>query len=358
MKRRTLIIGTVLLIAGTLWSCNRDKRTELIEISASTMPHDRVNHERTWLTFSGSQTLKQNIILIASAIAQYEPVAILVNKDEKIALKELLGNLNTHHYPIEIFQSKVHTPWTRNNGPAFVFDEKKSLLAIDFKYPLLATEEKKDIPLIDDNSTQFIASKASAKVVHSNLVVKVGCIEIDGAGMAIITEQCIVNDIYNPYWKKEEIETELKVLLGVKKIIWIKGLAFNENKNATALYARFTEEGNILVHRNNNKSSNEYALSRENIGILQTEKDAQGHPLKMIIVDGPKGSNKNYLGYYLVNNALIMQTFGDPHADYKAQRTFQLSFPKRSIEALEIDAINTKGKDIHSITLQEPKGLN
>ena len=351
MRRIKRRIGMLLLLGAVIWSCSRDKRDELIEINPSYIPHEGTSHQKTWISFSGSQAVKQNLILVASTIAQYEPVAIVVNEKEQTRLKKLLGNLKTHHYPIEVFQSKVHTSWIRDEGPTFVYDEKESLWGIDFNYNHLHNDKK----TVDTNLTQFIVSKSSAALSPSNLVVKTTCIDVDGAGTAIITEQCIINDTLNPYWEKEEIEAELKVLLDLQKIIWLKGLVSEKNNVLhTSLYARFIREGVILVHRNNNKSSDEYTLSRENITLLQTEKDAQEHPLKMIIIDGPEESDVDYLGYYLCNNALIMQTFGDHEADYKAHKTFQLAFPERTIEEVQIDAISAEGGDVHSVTLQEP----
>ena len=343
IKRRVVM---VFLLGAVIWSCNRDKRDDLVDIHPSTLPYEGVLHQKTWMTFQGSNAQKQNLILIASTIAQYEPVTLIVHHKEYQELLTLLGDLNAHHYPIEVLQSQVNSPYVRDEGPTFVYNTKESLAGIDFNYKHLGQEEDS----VDANTTQFILSQTSIRMLPSNLIVKASCISVDGAGTAIITENCIINDELNPYWEKSEIETELKTLLGLQKIIWIKGI--DTNSNGDTIFARFAKEGVILTHRNNKQSSDAYEISRENIQKLQNQKDALDHPLKVIILDAPKESNESYLGYYLCNQALIMQRFGEEEADYKTYKILQGVFNERSIEQL---TLNSEGKNITSVTLQEPK---
>ena len=342
IKRRITMLA---LLGVAIWSCNRDPRAELIPLTPSSMPFEGATHQKTWMAVPGNKDtnkeLQENLILIASTIAQYEPVSIVVDHATHQTLLTLLGDLNAHHYPMEVLEANITSPSIRNEGPSFAYDANSSLVGIDFNHK--NSVQKEEMP--DANLTQFIISKTSAKAVSSNLHIQATCIEVDGAGTAMMTESCIVNDDINPDWEKEEIETELKTLLGLQKIIWLKG-----TKKRT-IAARFVREGVVLTHRNNDKTSDEYTLTRENIENLQSQKDASGHMLKVIIIDAPKDSDKSYLGYYLCNNALIMQTFEEEEADYKAYKTLQNSFEERSIEQLSFGDID---KDIHAVTLQEP----
>ena len=76
-----------------------------------------------------------------------------------------------------------------------------------------------------------------------------------------------------------------------------------------------------------------------------------------MIIDAPDitdHTDESYLGYYLCNRALIMQSFGDEKADYSAKQTLQRAFPDRTIEQLQIEAISSAGGYIHRTTQQEP----
>ncbi len=368
MTRRKFIIATALLSGAILWSCNRDKRGELLPINPSSMPHEGSIHQKTWIAFNADPTMwdaaqideiKQNIILIVTAIAQYEPVSIMVRNADHKELLTLLGHLDAHHYPIEVLRSEMDTLWMRDEGPTFVSDEKGHKSGINFNFRGVEEDQEEDQKdTLSSKMTDFIITKSGAKIIHSNLILNGGCFEVDGHGTAIMTESCIINDDYNPYWNKEEIETELKLLLGLQKIIWLKGMEDEEITNAqTDFYARFVKEGVVLVHRTNDKESDAYELTRENIKILQAETDAKGKALEVVVIDGPNSidhSTAGYLGYYLCNRALIMQSFGDEKADYSAQKILQRAFPDRTIEQLQIDAISSAGGNIHRVTQQEP----
>jgi len=289
-------------------------------------------------------------------------VSILVEKAEQNELKTLLGDLSVHHYPIEVVVSEMNYLWIRDTGPTFVFNKEGHKAGINFNVNVKSEEEQ---DLLNSKRADIISDKAAAKIIHSNLVLDGGCFEVDGSGTAIMSESCIINDERNPYWNKMEIETELKLLLGLKKIIWLKGNEDTEKTNTHVdLYARFVKEGVVLVHRNNDKTSAEYELTRENINILKAARDTQNNALEVMIVDAPKNFNKasdvnrfdrDYLGYYLCNHALIMQTFGDEEADYRAKKILQLAFPDRTIEQIQIDAMYSGGGYIHRVTLQDPE---
>lgn len=369
MRRIKRRIAILLLLGAVVWSCTRDPRGELLVINPSYLPHEKNEHQKTWIAFNADPTMwdaskideiKQNIILIVTAIAQYEPVSILTRSADYQELLTLLGNLNTHHYPIEVHQSEMDTLWMRDEGPTFVSDAKDhNKSGINFNFKGLGEEEEDQKDVLSSKMADFIITKAGAKIIHSNLILHGGCFEVDGSGTAIMTESCIINDDYNPYWDKEEIETELKSLLGLQKIIWLKGMEGEELTNShTDLYARFVKEGMVLVQRNNDKESNAYALTRENIKILQEATDAKGKKLEVVIIDSPSNIDhtaSGYLGYYLCNHALIMQVFGDEEADYKAKKTLQNAFSDRTIEQLQIDALSSVGGNIHRTTQQEPR---
>ena len=61
-----------------------------------------------------------------------------------------------------------------------------------------------------------------------------------------------------------------------------------------------------------------------------------------------------YIGYYVCNDAVIMQGFGDQQADDAARQAVQAAFPEREVVQLNIDGIAAGGGSIHCATQQEP----
>jgi len=161
------------------------------------------------------------------------------------------------------------------------------------------------------------------------------------------------------------VEEELEVLLGLKKIIWLDGIKGKDITDGhTDFYVRFSEKGKVLVSRDNYQDSYDYEVTRENIEVLKKVVDADGNRLEVIIIDTPNTINEEYgvddfaagyIGYYVCNNAVIMQSFGDELADENARDIIAKAFPNRTIEQIRIDGIASGGGSIHCATQQQPK---
>ena len=50
-----------------------------------------------------------------------------------------------------------------------------------------------------------------------------GSIDVNGSGVCMTTEQCLLNKNRNPHLTKNELEDYLKKYLGVSCVIWLKG---------------------------------------------------------------------------------------------------------------------------------------
>lgn len=97
---------------------------------------------------------------------------------------------------------------------------------------------------------------------------------------------------------------------------------------------------------------------------MKNSADADGNKLGVVIIETPDSVNEvygaddfaaGYIGYYVCNNAVIMQSFGDRTADRNAKKILAQAFPDRTIEQIAIDGIASGGGSIHCATQQEPK---
>lgn len=371
MTRRNFIYTTAMVSGGLIIGCgSKSNNTATIEINnISTMPEESEAHKRTWLTFVANdyiwatnqmQEVKNNLVLLATTIAKYEPVAILVSPYDKNEAIELLGGLDNHNFEIELIEFITDDLWFRDTAPTFVKMEDGKKGAIDFNFNGWGDKQEHTN---DSKVAEFISQKADAQIINTKLVLEGGSFEIDGNGTAILTESSVLNDNRNPNISKEEFEEELKLLLGLKKIIWLKGIKGKDITDAHVdFYARFTKVGTVLVSRENYTQTYDYEVTRENIEILQNATDANGNQLEVIIIDNPEIFNESfgindfaggYIGYYACNNAIIMQKFGDEVADKNAYNIIQNQFPNRTIEQIAIDGIASGGGTIHCSTQQE-----
>ena len=115
-----------------------------------------------------------------------------------------------------------------------------------------------------------------------------GGIKVDGHGTAIITESCVLNDNRNPGISKAECKKELKHLLGLKKIIWPPGIKGKDITDGhTDFYARFAKPGTVVAAYYPDPESFDHAVTKENLTILRTAKDATGRDLDVVVLKAP-----------------------------------------------------------------------
>lgn len=370
-SRRTFLKSSLVFNASIFMPTLNAKDNGIQKTFTWFMPEESDLHRRTWMSFIASYNIwedrqvpevQRNLAAIAKSIANYEPVSILVRKKDYGLAVKLLGGLSTHNYPIELIEFNMNDLWMRDTGPAFVVNAKGHKAAINFNFNGWGGDQDYEH---DSKVADFVTKLAGVKAIQTSIVMEGGCFELDGQGTAIMTESCIINDNRNPNKDKAEIESELKELLGLNKIIWLNGVKGKDITDGhTDFYARFAKPGLVVVSRDTDKSSYDYKITRENIEILKSATDAKGNPFELTILDTPWDINTKYgtkdfaagyVGYYVCNGAVIIQKFGDKKTDNAAKQKLAKAFPNHRIEQIAIDGIASGGGSIHCATQQEPK---
>lgn len=336
-----------------------------------TMPEESDTHERTWMSFVANDYIwskrqipevKKNLVLIAKTIAKYEPVSMLVSPSDYKEAVSLKGKPDPNNYPIDFIKFETDDLWLRDTGPTFVKGSDGKKYGVNFNFNGWGAKQEHSL---DAQVADFISNHTNSIIKTSKLTLEGGCFEVDGAGTAIMTKSCIVNNNRNPGMSQEKIESELKTLLGLRKIIWLEGVKGKDITDGhTDFYARFIRPGEVVVSRDNYRHSYDYEVTRENIEVLKNSVDANGTKLKVIILDTPEKINEGfgssdfaagYIGYYVCNNAVITQKFGDKKTDARTKKALEVAFPDRVVEQIAIDGIAAGGGSIHCATQQEIK---
>lgn len=371
LSRRQFIQSLILMGSSLPFSFSKAASSISFDSGHWFMPEESEVHKRTWMSFISSYDIweakqvpevQRNLASIAKTIAKYEPVSLLVRKQDYDIAVELLGGLDSHNYPIELIEFNMNDLWMRDTGPTFIINEKGQKAAINFNFNGWGEAQAYKL---DRKVADFVAKQAGVESVRSSLVLEGGCFEVDGEGTAIMTESCVLNDNRNPGRDKQEVEAELKELLGLDKIIWLKGIKGKDITDGhTDFYARFAKPGVVVVSRDMDEDSYDYEITRDNIKVLQASTGAKGTPLELVVLDTPWDINTRfgikdfaagYVGYYVCNGAVIMQKFGDKKADNAAKAKLAKVFPKHHIEQIAIDGIASGGGSIHCATQQEPQ---
>jgi agmatine deiminase len=151
------------------------------------MPDEGARHAATWMAFGPSAgiwgktplpAVRDNLALIAKAIAAHEPVKMLVReKDHDIAAR-LCGPT------VSLVAQPIDDLWMRDTGPVFVKGETGQFGAADFNFNGWGDKQEH---ARDAEAAGFVAHETATPPLTTRLVLEGGGIEVDGEGTAIIT---------------------------------------------------------------------------------------------------------------------------------------------------------------------------
>lgn len=299
--------------------------------------------------------VRANLAAVANAIARFEPVTMVVRPAEVDLARSMLDPVVT------LLPLDIDDLWIRDTGPVFV-TSGQGIGAVDFRFNGWGNKQKHDR---DAKVAGAVTAAAAVSGVSTSLVLEGGALEVDGLGTALITESCVLNGNRNPGWTKAQVEAELARVLGIRKVIWLPGIAGRDITDGhTDFYARFASPGHVLAALDDDPSSFDHDVTRAHLDILTRGTDAAGKPLRVTTLTAPSRVRQTdpspdfaagYINFYLCNGAVIAPQFGDPAADEAARQSLTQAFPGRTVVQLDVDGIASGGGGIHCATQQQPK---
>jgi len=150
---------------------------------------------------------------IARAIARFEPVTMVAAPADAPGAAEQCGA------DVELLPLPIDDSWMRDTGPIIVVGGDGARRALHFRFN--AWGEKWAPWDADAAVGTTIAAQLDLPVLEIPMVLEGGSIAIDGAGMLVTTERCLLNPNRNPRMTRVEIEQVLASSFGVDRIVWL-----------------------------------------------------------------------------------------------------------------------------------------
>ncbi len=334
--------------------------------SGFSMPAEWHPHERCWMAWPCHQPTWSLIGLerarlaygrVAQAIAQFEPVTLLVNPGDEDSAKKLCSN------NINIVVLPLNDSWTRDTGATFLLNEDNKLAGVDWIHNAWGGNYL-DCDL-DNQIASSLIKKTHAQYFHAPLVMEGGAFHVDGEGTILTTRECLLNANRNPHLTQQKIEEYLYEFLGGEKVIWLnKGLLGDETDGHIDEIATFVAPGKVLCLITKDKQDPNYHILQDNLEILKSATDARGRHLDIYCVEQPPATfmdgerlTLSYINFYLANKGIVMPAFGYETYDKAAYLLLTQLYPGYQI--IQIDALDVfaGGGGIHCITQQQPKSI-
>jgi agmatine deiminase len=288
------------------------------------MPPEWTAHERTLMAWPCRRELwggqleaaKAESAGVANAIAAFEPVT-MVARDEADAAEARAALAGA----VEVLQQPVDDSWLRDSGPIFVVDhhdEPSRRVGVHFGFN--AWGDKFEGYENDQAIGRVLAEHVGSEVVRAPLILEGGSIAVDGTGVLLTTEECLLNPNRNPSLTKDEIEQHLKDYLGVTQVVWLeKGLVEDKDTDGHVdLIAAFTRPGTVLLQRaaTDNPNHDNMARNRE-IAVAAGLEVIDFDPLAYAEVEGERVV-ASYMNFYVGDRFVVVPVAGQPDLDAEA----------------------------------------
>lgn len=327
------------------------------------MPAEWHPHERCWMAWPchlqtwakiGLDKARIAYAKVANAIAQYEPVIMLVNPGDELSAKALCAeNITLRTFPL-------NDSWTRDTGSTFLLNDNNQLAGVDWIHNAWGGNYS-DCSLDNKIASELIAY-TQARYFKAPLVMEGGSFHVDGEGTALTSKECLLNKNRNPHLTQKDIENYLCDYLGVTKVLWLnKGIIGDETDGHIDEIATFIAPGKVLCLITSDKSDPNYHNMQENLEILKNATDARGRNLQVFTVEQPPATymdqerlTLSYINFYLANNGIVMPAFGHEAHDRAALSLFTDLFPNHRISQIDAIDVFAGGGGIHCITQQQP----
>ncbi|MFK4761809.1 agmatine/peptidylarginine deiminase [Microbacterium sp. ZW T5_45] len=334
------------------------------------MPAETAPHDRTWMAFPvEGQTLGESAVereegyetwtAVAHAVAEFEPVSILVDPSEITRARRMLSS------SIDIVEAPVDEFWMRDSGPTFVVSEDGRLGAVDWIFngwgaPTWAEWRKAA------EHARIIAGAVGAELVSSTLVNEGGGIHVDGEGTVLLTETVQLDPRRNPYADRAQVEAEMARTLGATTAIWLpRGLTrdyddFGTNGHVD-IVATLPSPGRMLLHEQRDPAHPDHEVTRELRTHLAEQTDAAGRRFEIIDLPAPSTLRDHegfvdwsYVNHLVTNGGVVACGFGDDQADAEAREVLAMAYPGRRVVTVDARPLFDRGGGIHCITQQQP----
>jgi agmatine deiminase len=341
------------------------------------MPAEWEPHAGTWLAWPHEESdwpgkfapIPWVYTEIVKALARCEPVNLLVRSAESIdAIFHALAQAGADTANVAFWAAETDRSWVRDSGPIFIVNPRGERAVLDWQFNAWA---KYSNWTQDNRIPAFVASQRDLPRWQPQcrgwrVVLEGGSIDVNGGGMLLTTEECLLSTVQqrNPPLDRSDYELVFREYLGVSKVVWLgRGIVGDDTHGHVDDLARFVDSRTVVAAVERNPADENYALLQENLERLQGATDLDAGKLEIVPLPMPRpiafdGTRlpASYANFYIANGTVIVPTFNDP-ADRTALGILGELFTDREVVGIHcLDLVWGLGT-LHCMTQQEPASL-
>jgi agmatine deiminase len=339
------------------------------------MPAEWAKHDATWLSWPKNpltfpdgvlEGVERVYLQMIAALSTGEKVKVLVNNDRtEDRVRKMLQGTDADQDNVVFPCIQSADVWIRDYGPTFLLNAKTGAKAA-IKWRFNAWGGKYDDLLYDDQTGEDIVNSLHMKTFRPGIVLEGGSIDVNGRGVVMTTEQCLLNKNRNPRLKREDIEAYLEQYLGINTVIWLRsGIEGDDTDGHVDDFARFASPETVLCAFDESGGGHNPLVLRTNLEILKAYRDDYGReldvrelpmPTPIPLPEEDRVLPASYANFYIGNDVVLVPVFKDANDD-RAVAIIKEAFPDREVVPIYARDLVYGYGGFHCVTQQEPSAV-
>ncbi len=345
------------------------------------MPAEWEPHRATWISWPHHEpdwpgkigAIPWAYAEIARVIAEHEPVGILCHSDEVLEHARLV--LEAH--AVRRDRCSLHVVpsdrvWLRDSAPTGVVDAEGRVALVNWAFNAWAKysnyQQDAEVGAALARITGLPRYEPRRFDTGERVVLEGGGIEVNGQGLMLVTEEWLLSDeqVRNPGLGRDGYERIFGEWLGIRHTIWLgSGCVGDDTHGHIDDIARFVAPDTVVLAVEADPADDNHRRSIDNLRRLELASRTPGvGPLRLVALPFPRAVVMNgerlpasYANFAIVNGAVLVPTFNDPH-DRAALNIIAELMPRHRVTGIHaVDLVWGLGT-LHCLTQQEPLGAD
>ena len=315
-------------------------------------------HEAVWIGFphlaeewAGQiDAARSDVAAFANAVhdgGRGEEVRLVVNDKRQAEIAATLVDAG-----VRILIQPLGDIWLRDTGP-IIAGTGGARRARNFRFNWWG--EKFVMPG-DQEVGAALALESGLPVDEQDWVLEGGAIDVDGTGLCVTTEDCLLNPNRNPSLTRADIAVRLRQSLGIDRLLWLgDGLVGDHTDGHVDNLARFVGEGRLalpVAEGDDDPNAHVYADARARTAAFGGV-DVIDLPSPGRVEIGGEIAAASYMNFYIGNTTVVVPTYGVAN-DAKAVDALAALFPDRRTVGIPARGIIAGGGSFHCSSQQLP----
>jgi len=296
-----------------------------------------------------------------AAISRFQEVRINAAAGLHERARKFCAKAGADMARVKFFDHPTNDAWCRDHGPIFVKNDTTGEVALtDWAYN--AWGGKYPPYDLDNQIPPRIAGQLGLRRFEHDMILEGGSIDVNGAGVLLTSEQCLLNKNRNPHLTRAQIEKNLKDYLGVKQVLWVgDGIVGDDTDGHIDDITRFYKADGLITCVERNVSDRNHAILAENLERLKSFRTPAGKKYSIVELPMPKpfGFQRqrvpaSYANFLIINGAVLVPTFRERARDRVALEIIGSCFPGREVVGIDCYHIIWGLGTLHCLSQQQP----